>query len=550
MRKRVYCLYRVSTKGQVEKDDIPMQKQRCHEFAEEKGWEIVQEFSEKGVSGFKVSAKDRDAIQEIQRDAALGNFDILLVFMFDRLGRKEDETPFVVEWFVQNGIEVWSAEEGEQRFDNHVDKLMNYIRYWQASGESLKTSIRTKTRLGQIVQEGRFRGGSAPYGYQLVKKGRTGKKNRELYDIEVNPLEAVVVREIFDLADRFGYGGRRISSELKAKGIINERTGEPFHYSSIQNILRNIMYMGILRSGETKSEIFPELQIITPEQFERVEKGRQQRAADYEAKCAAAWQKEVVLQDGNTVEVNRPPRMCPKRNIGKSLLSGNVFCGHCGGRIFSSTARKNHHITPGKPTERVIVYKYYNRTQHKQVCNGPSTYRAERVDQVVDSLLRGIFDRSKTVNEKAFIKQQVQVSARQYQQKLKKVKADYAKAAKELSKWENLMLDSIEGTCVFTPQQIKRRMDAVQETLDTLSQQIADYQGKAQESTQLASDIKEQHQRLLSWAEMYDSASPEEKRMVVAHIIKAVTLTRDYGIQVEFNISEDQYLSGMEMRLQ
>ena len=70
MAKRVYCLYRVSTKGQVEKDDIPMQKQRCREFAAEKGWIITREFSEKGVSGFKVSAKDRDAIQEIQRDAA------------------------------------------------------------------------------------------------------------------------------------------------------------------------------------------------------------------------------------------------------------------------------------------------------------------------------------------------------------------------------------------------------------------------------------------------------------------------------------------------
>ena len=111
MAKKVYCLYRVSTKGQVEKDDIPMQKQRCREFAAEKGWNIVREFAEKGVSGFKVSAKDRDAIQEIQRDAAQQKFDILLVFMFDRLGRKEDETPFVVEWFVQNGIEVWSAEE-------------------------------------------------------------------------------------------------------------------------------------------------------------------------------------------------------------------------------------------------------------------------------------------------------------------------------------------------------------------------------------------------------------------------------------------------------
>ena len=47
MKKRVYTLYRVSTIGQVEKDDIPMQKEACHEFAERQGWEIVKEFSEK-----------------------------------------------------------------------------------------------------------------------------------------------------------------------------------------------------------------------------------------------------------------------------------------------------------------------------------------------------------------------------------------------------------------------------------------------------------------------------------------------------------------------
>ena len=128
-KKRVYCLYRVSTVGQVEKDDIPMQKQSCREFAERMGWEVVKEFSEKGISGFKISSKDRDAIQEMQREAAIGNFDILLVFMFDRIGRRDDETPFVVEWFVRNGISVWSVNEGEQRFDSHVDKLMNYLRY-------------------------------------------------------------------------------------------------------------------------------------------------------------------------------------------------------------------------------------------------------------------------------------------------------------------------------------------------------------------------------------------------------------------------------------
>ncbi|HCC35648.1 MAG TPA: recombinase, partial [Ruminococcaceae bacterium] len=67
-KKRVYALYRVSTLKQVDKDkdDIPMQKQACQEFiAAHPDWELYGEISEKGVSGFKVSAKDRDAIQEI-----------------------------------------------------------------------------------------------------------------------------------------------------------------------------------------------------------------------------------------------------------------------------------------------------------------------------------------------------------------------------------------------------------------------------------------------------------------------------------------------------
>ncbi len=62
-------MYRVSTKGQVEKDDIPMQKEACRNFAESQGWEIIKEFSEKGVSGFKKSAKERDELQKIQQAA-------------------------------------------------------------------------------------------------------------------------------------------------------------------------------------------------------------------------------------------------------------------------------------------------------------------------------------------------------------------------------------------------------------------------------------------------------------------------------------------------
>ena len=138
-------LYRVSTDKQVDfnsnhEADLPMQRKACHKFAEAKGWVIVHEEQEEGVSGHKVRAEARDKLQIIKEYARKGKFDILLVFMFDRIGRIADETPFVVEWFVRNGIRVWSTQEGEQRFDNHTDKLLNYIRFWQADGESEKTS--------------------------------------------------------------------------------------------------------------------------------------------------------------------------------------------------------------------------------------------------------------------------------------------------------------------------------------------------------------------------------------------------------------------------
>ncbi len=531
MAKRVCCLYRVSTKGQVDKDDIPMQRQTCREFAQRQGWEIVEEKYEKGISGFKVSAKDRDAIQEIQRDAALGKFDILLVFMFDRLGRKEDETPFIVEWFVKNGIEVWSTVEGQQKFDNHVDKLMNYIRYWQASGESIKTSVRTKTRMAQIVQEGLYRGGTPAYGYKLVKNGRIGKKNRELYDIEIHVEEADAIRAIFDIADRFGYGGRKISTELKNRGIVNLRTGEPFHYSTIQKILRNPMYMGILRSGDAFSDVIPELQIIDPDQFHRVGKMCEKRTVD---------NLQVTDLDGSTGNI-------PKKNVGKALLSGNVYCAHCGGRIFASTARKSHHPTKGKDQERVPIYKCYNRTQHKERCDGPTSYRAEKVDSVIRETISRIFDSLKKVNEKDLIDEKVKESSTDFRRQLKKAQADYVQNSREFSKWESLMLDSLEGTCVFTPEQIKHRMDNVQNTMKGLTNAIAELKEKINEADNLAHDIHQQYQQMISWADIFKDASSEEQKMIASYMIKAVSISRDYHMDIELNLSEAQILNGMSL---
>jgi len=366
-QKRVYCLYRVSTLGQVEKDDIPMQKQCCHEFCERNGWQIVKEFSEKGVSGFKVSAKDRDAIQELQRETLQGSFDILLVFMFDRLGHRDDETPFVVEWFAKNGIEVWSTQEGQQRFDNHVDKLMNYLRFWQASGESEKTSLRTKTRLGQIVQEGRFRGGTPPYGYRLEKQGRMSKKNREVNEIVVDEDEAKLVQLTFQKYVNEGYGAQRLSPYLLEQGYRN-RKGANFANTTIVKMLKNIMYTGVLRSGETLSEVFQHLQIVEPDLFKRAQaimEGRTQKHSDV-----------------------------PLNSKGQALLSGLVYCTHCGSKLVLNTSGDSR--DRANPRIR-LRYGCHYKLRHPHECDGQGGYGVTKLDGLIDRMMTVFFSQTKNI---------------------------------------------------------------------------------------------------------------------------------------------------------
>ena len=132
----------------------------------------------------------------------------------DRLGRKDNETPFVLKWFVEQGISVWSTVEGEQRFDSNVDDLLNYIRFWQASSESQKTSVRIKTRMKQIVEDGHYMGGTVPFGYRAVYKGRMNKKGRPVKDLEIDPREGEIVREIFFKVAREGYSAHGIARLL------------------------------------------------------------------------------------------------------------------------------------------------------------------------------------------------------------------------------------------------------------------------------------------------------------------------------------------------
>ena len=365
--KRVICLYRVSTVGQVDHDDIPMQKLACREYAAtHPDWEIVDEISEKGISGYKVSTNDRDAIVEIKKRAIMHKFDVLLVFMFDRIGRRDDETPFVVQWFVQQGIEVWSAREGEQRFDNHVDKLLNYIRFWQASGESEKTSIRVKTKHSQMVQEGLYRGGHVPYGYKLEHQGRTNKKNQQVRDLVIDEDEAIIVREIFDLLTNHGYGTNRVAQYLNGKGIKTKNGTTLWRGTSIRSLIDNPIYIGIYHMQGVQSEPFDHLKIIDEDLFMRCQQ-------TVKARSTKNFDGEPVVFRTDT----------------RSLLTGIIFCGHCGCRLCYNHQHEERKLASGGTSVYDYeTYRCYRKISASRTCDGQSGYKATALNEAVEQQVK------------------------------------------------------------------------------------------------------------------------------------------------------------------
>jgi DNA invertase Pin-like site-specific DNA recombinase len=80
--KRVGIYLRVSTSGQT----VENQRQDLARVAEQRGWEIVGEYIDHGVSGAKGRDK-RPAYDRLARDAAQGKLDMVAAWSVDRLGR-------------------------------------------------------------------------------------------------------------------------------------------------------------------------------------------------------------------------------------------------------------------------------------------------------------------------------------------------------------------------------------------------------------------------------------------------------------------------------
>lgn len=516
---RAGLAYRVSTKGQVDHDDIPMQKIECRKFCAQHGWRVVLEKAEKGVSGSKVSATKRDAIQELKAEAEKGNIDILLVFLFDRLGRIESETPYVVEWFVKHGVEVWSTREGQQKIDSHTDKLINYIRFWQAAGESEKIAERVATRIQQLNSSGHYSGGTVAYGYRAVHKGRVNKKGQPVKDLEVAPEEAPIVQELFELAAFEGKSAYAMAEMLNNRGL-RTHSGAKFTPVHVLRILRHEGYLGYIVTRSVKSQHLPELEIISPELFQKANE-----MVDMRCTANAEARKVAHKSDNNT------------------LLAGLVCCAHCGAKMSGFMHHDRYKLRDGTVKESLKPkYNCYQRAQKLRDCDGQALYLADRVDGIVLEVVRELFSSIRCAPRDKLLEQKIR---QEYQDK-RKQKATLEKKLQDcehaLERYEAEVLRCLDGESGFSQEMLARLIAKAEAELRAARQEYAKVLQEAEDDRELAQKIKECYRQFCGWAEEFELAPLARKRMILSELLEKVEVGKGYQVTVHVKLTYKQFL--------
>ena len=66
---------------------------------------------------------------------------------------------------------------------------------------------------------------------------------------------------------------------------------------------------------------------------------------------------------------------------------------------------------------------------------------------------------------------------------------------------------------------------------------------KHRELCESAEKLRQEYDKLLTWADLYDKSTFEAKKMIVAQFVKAVRVGRDYNIEIDFNVSVEAFQS-------
>jgi len=124
---------------------------------------------------------------------------------------------------------------------------------------------------------------------------------------------------------------------------------------------------------------------------------------------------------------NTEKRTISLNTSGNTLLSGNVWCRACQCRISSTSYTDKYTAKDGTVREKKFHrYLCWHKSRKLNDCDGQSAYIADRVDDAVLAVVRGMFTRIKEQPEAEALERKLQAQTKSLTSRRKSLSADLA----------------------------------------------------------------------------------------------------------------------------
>ena len=547
--KRVRMLLRVSSNQQLEADgDLSVQRQLVKDYIfSQSDWQLDEkEYFEGSNSGYKNAVADRNILQEALQDAKAKEYDILVVYKDDRIGRRMWEIGAYVMSLKSFGVDIYTVKDGciSPESDDIMGQMMLALRYGNAQKSSSDTGMRVKDTAQKLVQKGKFMGGKAPYGYKLELSGEVSKHGRALHHLVVVPEQAEVVKYIYELSLHKEFGATKISKILNEHEIYKDRAPRDIWKSgTIVSILTNPVYAGYTAYKrrervdgryhrlDNKDWIFAdkpdlEIAIIDENMWNQVQDTRKQRADKY-----------IKSLENQNVTVIR-------RNSGMLALIDVLHCGYCGRKMTNGSKYNYWTIkdTGERRTSKIAIYKCpnaWNGIPHEKT----KQYRADQIEPVVFEALAEYIGKLQE-NEDVF----TQIEENQSRQKavkqseLDKEQSELENIQQKISVMENNIPNAMTGDYPLSLEELAGIIRKHKE-LEKKHKRIVEEKKAELDAMKVSMDDWENiRSKIPTWQDVFWNADTTTKRVLVNKLIERIDITKD-SVNIRFKINLNDFFT-------
>ncbi|TRX49765.1 recombinase family protein [Corynebacterium guaraldiae] len=302
------------SKSTEESTSLERQKELIQSWATDNGHEVVAWAEDVDVSG-SVSPFDAPALGPYLQHPGDKEWDTLVAWKLDRLARNSINMHRLFGWIQDHDKQLVCISDNLD-LTTWVGRMVASVIAGVAEGELEAIRERVTASKKKLRAQGRWAGGTPPYGYRVAERDNGGG-----YELEIDPEAYEILREI---VERFinGDSANAIVEDLNRRGVTSPRdrmngtnTGIQWSSQAVRRMLGSRTLLG-WTTHEGRPVLDPEGKpilkappVVTNEEYEQLQATLQGRR----------WAK--VAKDRT------------------SPLLGVLECWHCGARMYHRRAR-------------------------------------------------------------------------------------------------------------------------------------------------------------------------------------------------------------------